>query len=316
VGTPSESAEQSPQHYKHRDHHKSDHDCNIGRCVVLLSKRIEAHGAQRSCSIVLHMSESTFVMVKDDGPIRWLTLNQPSRKNAVPTGGWKEITAALADFTVSAQRVVVLTGSGEDFCSGADLNFDQLDDLRSPVVGREYMKGPGGVATALHRLSKPSIAAVDGVAVGAGMNLALGFDIVVATSRARFSEVFVKRGLTLDLGGTWLLPRLVGMARARELALTGRFVDATEALEIGLVSRVVDAADLQATVNDLARQLAAGAPVAQRFIKTGLSRSLDMTFEQAIAYEDQAQAALFASDDLREGANAFLEKRDARFTGQ
>ena len=262
------------------------------------------------------MSESTFVMVKDDGPIRWLTLNQPSRKNAVPTGGWKEITAALADFTVSAQRVVVLTGSGEDFCSGADLNFDQLDDLRSPVVGREYMKGPGGVATALHRLSKPSIAAVDGVAVGAGMNLALGFDIVVATSRARFSEVFVKRGLTLDLGGTWLLPRLVGMARARELALTGRFVDATEALEIGLVSRVVDAADLQATVNDLARQLAAGAPVAQRFIKTGLSRSLDMTFEQAIAYEDQAQAALFASDDLREGANAFLEKRDARFTGQ
>jgi 2-(1,2-epoxy-1,2-dihydrophenyl)acetyl-CoA isomerase len=211
--------------------------------------------------------------------------------------------------------VVVIRGAGSDFCSGADLNLDELEDLRSPAVGREYMRGPAAAATALHRLPKPSVAAVDGVAVGAGMNLALGCDIIVATERAQFAEVFVKRGLTLDFGGTWLLPRLIGMARARELALTGRTVGAVEALEIGLVSRVVDTAELEETVDNLATELAAGAPFAQRFIKTGLSRSLDMTFEQAISYEDQAQATLLASDDLREGVAAFLEKRDPDFRG-
>jgi 2-(1,2-epoxy-1,2-dihydrophenyl)acetyl-CoA isomerase len=148
------------------------------------------------------------------------------------------------------------------------------------------------------------------------MNLAIGCDIVVATTRAQFAELFVNRGLTLDFGGTWLLPRLVGMARARELALTGRTVEAAEALAIGLVARVVEAGELEATVHELAEELAAGAPVAQRFIKTGLSRSLDLTFEQAISYEDQAQAALLASDDLREGIRAFLDKRPPEFRGR
>lgn len=262
------------------------------------------------------MNDTPFVLVEDAGPIRWLTLHQPAKKNAVPAAGWDEITTALKEFGASEQRVVVIVGSGSDFCSGTDLNLDQLDDLRSPAVGREYMKGPARAATTLHRLPKPSIAAVDGVAVGAGMNLAIGCDIVVATERAHFAEVFVKRGLTLDFGGTWLLPRLVGMARARELALTGRVVAATEALDMGLVSTVVEPADLRTTVGDLAAELAAGAPLAQRFIKTGLSRSFDMTFEQAIAYEDQAQAGLLASDDLREGVDAFLEKREPRFEGK
>ncbi len=262
------------------------------------------------------MNAASFVLVEDVGSVRWLTLNQATRKNAVPAHGWDEITAALNDFATSSQRVVVLTGRGEDFCSGADLNLEELDDLRSPAVGREYMKRLGRAATVLHRLPKPSIAAVDGVAVGAGMNLALGCDIVVATERACFSEVFVKRGLTLDFGGTWLLPRLVGMARARELALTGRMVDAAEAVRIGLVAQVVAADELRVVVTELAGHLAAGAPLAQRLIKTGLSRSLDMSFEQAIASEDQAQAVLLASNDLREGIAAFLADRDADFEGK
>lgn len=262
------------------------------------------------------MNDSPYVVTADDGPIRWLTLNQPDRKNAVPTDGWPEITAALRAFDESPQRVLVIKGEGDDFCSGADLNLDALDDLRSPARGREYMQGPGIAATALHRLPKPTIAAVDGAAVGAGMNLALGCDIVVATSRARFAEVFVRRGLALDFGGTWLLPRIIGMARARELALTGRVVAADEALEIGLVARVVDPDQLAASVGGLANQLAAGAPLAQRFIKTGLSRSLDLSFEQAISYEDQAQATLLASDDFREGVAAFQEKREPDFEGR
>jgi 2-(1,2-epoxy-1,2-dihydrophenyl)acetyl-CoA isomerase len=257
-----------------------------------------------------------FVLVSDRGPVRWLTLNHPDRKNAIPTGGWDELAASFEDFAGSNQRVVVIRGAGEDFCSGADLNLDELEDLRSPAIGRDYMRRPARAATMLHRLGKPSIAAVDGVAVGAGMNLALGCDVVVATDRVRLGEVFVKRGLTLDFGGTWLLPRLVGMARARELALTGRMVEADEALRIGLVSRIVVPDQLEETVATLAQELAAGAPLAQRFIKTGLSRSLDMTFEQSIAYEDQAQAALLASDDLREGVAAFLERRPPEFEGK
>ena len=258
---------------------------------------------------------NAYVLVNDRGPVRWLTLNQPQRKNAVPSSGWDELAAALNKFASSDQKVVVIRGAGDDFCSGADLNLDELDELRSPAIGREYMKRPGGAATALHRLAKPSIAAVDGVAVGAGMNLALGCDIVIATNRVRFSEVFVKRGLALDFGGTWLLPRLVGLARAREIALTGRIVEADEALRIGLVARIVAPPDLESEANEIATQLAAGAPLAQRFIKTGLSRSLDMTFEQSISYEDQAQAALLASNDLREGVAAFLERRDPTFEG-
>ncbi len=262
------------------------------------------------------MNAEPYVLVSDDGPIRTLTLNQPLRKNAVPTSGWDQITEALGAFSASEQRALIIVGAGEDFCSGADLTLGELDDLRSTAVGREYMKRPGRAATTLHRLAKPVVAAVDGVAVGAGMNLALGCDVIIATSRVRFAEVFVKRGLTLDFGGTWLLPRMVGMARARELALTGRMVDADEALQIGLVSLLVDPEDLMETARTVAGELAQGAPLAQQFIKRGLSRSLDLTFEQAIAYEDQAQAALLASDDLREGVAAFLERRASDYRGQ
>jgi enoyl-CoA hydratase/carnithine racemase len=262
------------------------------------------------------MNDTSFILVADSGPVRWLTLNQPAHKNAVPVEGWRLLADAIGDFSASEQRVIVLCGAGEDFCSGADLGLDGVDGLRSPAVGRTRMQAPARAVTALHRLSKPSIAAVDGVATGGGMNLALGCDIVVATQQARFSEIFVKRGLTVDLGGTWLLPRIVGMARARELALTGRVVDAEEALAIGMVSRVVSRDELHATVQRLGEELAAGAPHAQGFIKRALARSMEMTFEQAIAFENQAQATLLASDDVREGVAAFLEHREPRFEGR
>ena len=121
------------------------------------------------------MSNSPFVVVEDRGAVRQLTLTQPERKNAVPGHGWGEISSALADFAASRQRVVILRGAGPDFCSGADLNLDDLDDLKSPAVGRQYMQGPAAAATALHRLPKPSIAAVDGVAVGLCAGAEFGF---------------------------------------------------------------------------------------------------------------------------------------------
>lgn len=261
------------------------------------------------------MSELSFVIVEDRGPVRRLTLNNPGHKNAIPAGGWSELAEAIESFASSDHRVLVLRGSGTDFCSGAELRSGDLDDLASPAEGRKRMRGPSRVATSLFRLSKPSVAAVDGIAFGAGMSLAIGCDVVVAASRARFSTATVKRGLNLDAGGTWLLPRLVGIARARELALTGREMGGSEAVEIGLVARVVEPEMLDAAVEDLALELAAGAPLAQRFIKVGLARSLAMTFEQGIAYENQTQATLLTSDDAREGVAAFIESREPKFHG-
>ncbi len=256
-----------------------------------------------------------YVTTEDRGAVRWLTLTAPGRKNAVPTTGWDEIAGAIDEFDASAQRVLVITGDGEDFCAGADLGGDRVRST-SAADNTARMRPPNRAALALHRSPKPTIAAVDGVAVGAGMNLAIGCDIVVATTRARFSEIFVKRGLTIDFGGSWLLPRLVGLAKARELALTGRMVHAGEAEAIGLVTRVVEPGDLEATVTEIAEELAAGAPLAQRFVKTALDRSSSMSFEQALAFEEQAQALLLGSEDVIEGAEAFFEDRPPDFQGR
>ncbi len=256
-----------------------------------------------------------FVTVIDQGRVRWLTMSNPQRMNAVPATGWSELAAAFSAFEESDARVLVLRGEGDNFCSGVDLNRD-LGVAPSPSDSAARMRGVSATATALHRLSKPTIAAVDGVAVGAGMNLALGCDITVATERARFAEIFVKRGLTLDFGGTWLLPRLVGLARARELALTGRFVGAEEARTIGLISEVVPVGGFESRVTELADELAAGAPLAQMVIKRAMDRSSSMTFEQALAFEEQAQAMLLGSEDLAEGSSAFVEKRPPEFKGR
>lgn len=267
-------------------------------------------------SIVCRMDETPFVLVADDGPVRRLTLHNPRNKNAIPRHGWQEIIRAVEGFSSSGQRVLVIEGSDDNFCSGAELRSEDLIGLDSPAGGRDRMQEPVRLALALHRLPKPTIAAVDGVAAGAGMNLAIGCDVVVATSRSQFSEASVKRGLTLALGGTWLLPRLVGMAQARDLALTGRIVGGKEAVEIGLASRLVEPEYLDEVVMELAGELAAGAPLAQRLIKTALSRSTEMSFEQTLAFERQSQAALLASDDVAEGIDAFGEGRPPEFGGR
>jgi enoyl-CoA hydratase/carnithine racemase len=252
--------------------------------------------------------------VEDRGPVRILTIDRPGAKNAIPRSGWRMLTGHLRDFEDSPARVLVVTGAGSDFCSGADLAVDVPDDP-SAAENAAHMRNVGEAAVTLHRLTKPTIAAVDGVAIGAGMNLALGCDIVIATDRARFAEIFVRRGLTVDFGGSWLLPRLVGLARARELALTGRIVEAAEAHAIGLVTWVVAPRDLEGVVMRTAEALVAAAPLAQRFAKMALDRSPTLTFEQAIEMEDQAQAVLLASQDFREAVAAFAEKRPPEFRG-
>jgi 2-(1,2-epoxy-1,2-dihydrophenyl)acetyl-CoA isomerase len=258
----------------------------------------------------------SFLQITDEGPIRTVTLSNPGAMNAVPPGGWTDLADAFEAFDRDDARVLVITGAGGEFCAGADMRRDHPQVPSAAENAQRMRSTVNRAALALHRTTKPTIAAVDGVAVGAGMNLAIGCDIVLATDRARFAEVFVRRGLTLDFGGTWLLPRLVGLQRARELALTGRIVHADEALRIGLVTDVVASDDLAVRATALAQDLATGAPLAQGFIKRGLDRSSALTFEQSLAFEEYAQGLLLASDDLREGAAAFIEKRPPRFRGR
>ncbi|MBI5156777.1 MAG: enoyl-CoA hydratase/isomerase family protein [Acidimicrobiia bacterium] len=252
--------------------------------------------------------------VRDTGSIRRLTISNPGRRNAVPTGQWGRLAELFGEFEASEQRVLVIAGADGDFCSGADLGSDFVPG--AVIDGYAMVDRVSAAALALHRITKPTVAAVDGVAAGAGLNLALGCDLLVASDRARFSEIFVRRGLTLDFGGTWLLPRRIGLGRAMELALTGRVIDVGEAERLGLVTRVVPAAELDGAATTLAEELAAGAPLAQRFIKAGLGRSFDMSFEEALSYEQTAQALLLSSEDFFEGAAAFLQKRDPEFRGR
>jgi 2-(1,2-epoxy-1,2-dihydrophenyl)acetyl-CoA isomerase len=178
------------------------------------------------------------------------------------------------------------------------------------------MKIVSEAALTLHRLTKPTIAAVDGVAVGAGMNLALGCDVVVATSRARFAEIFVRRGLTLDFGGSWLLPRIVGMQRAKELVLSGRIVAGDEALRIGLATAVVEPDQLRQVATEIAESFLAGAPKAQMFAKQALNASFEMSLADAVSWEGQSQSILLGTEDAAEGIVSFIEKRDPDWKGR
>lgn len=258
----------------------------------------------------------SWLLTDDDGPVRWMTVDRPERKNAIPFDGWPVLAEALVDFERSSARVLVVTGAGEDFCSGADLDMGGQRQSLSVEDRHARMKEVARVATILHRLTKPTIAAVDGVAVGAGMNLALGCDVIVATDRARFSEIFVRRGLTVDFGGTWLLPRVVGLQRAKDLALSGRIVDADEALQIGLVMEVVRVEDLRSRATEIANSFLEGAPLAQMFTKQGIDASFQASFSESISWEGQSQAILFGTEDVDEGVTAFLEKRSPRWKGR
>ncbi len=257
----------------------------------------------------------TWLNVEDREAVRWLTLNRPERKNAIPPDGWADLRAAFESFEQSDRRVLVVTGAGGDFCAGADLDLSGGPLDASVVERSQRMKVVADAASALHRLTKPTIAAVDGVAVGAGMNLALGCDVVIASDRARFSEIFVKRGLTLDFGGSWLLPRVVGLQRAKELALSGRLVEAEEAHAIGLCLDVVGSEELLARATEVALSFADAAPIAQMFAKQGIDHAWDVSFAEALGWEGQNQAICFMTDDVGEGIRAFLEKRPPSFRG-
>lgn len=241
-----------------------------------------------------------------------ITLDRPAKKNAMNDQMWDELLATFREIADSSDdRVVVITGAAGEFCSGADLtgrsgNRHQLAAMRHV----------GDVALALHRLPQPTIAKVRGVAVGAGCNLALGCDLVVAGETARFAEIFAKRGLSVDFGGSWLLPRRVGLHRAKELAFFADIIDAVEAERIGLVNRVVADTDLDGFVLDWATRLASGPPIAVAMTKRLLDNAMNVTMEEALDDEGMAQTVNFGTRDTPEAIMAFVEKRPPNFEGR
>lgn len=254
------------------------------------------------------------LQVERAGGVVTVTFNRPEKRNAVNNRMWDELEAVALELVRSADdRCVVLTGAGGAFCSGADLS----DHTGEPRVHQlAAMRRINAVAQAFHELPQPTIAKVTGVAAGIGMSLALGCDLVVASEEARFSEIFVKRGLSLDGGSSWLLPRLVGLHRAKELALFGDVISAKEALEIGVVNRVVPATEIDALVDDWAARLAAGPPIAMAMTKRMLNRAFEQSFEQALDDEARCQTVNFGTTDTVESISAFLQKREPEYKGR
>jgi enoyl-CoA hydratase/carnithine racemase len=242
-----------------------------------------------------------------------ITMNRPRRKNAANSVMWEELSDVVrALHSADDVRAVILTGAGGDFCSGADVSGEET---RSRHM-LHSMRHIGDLCLSLQRLAQPTVAKVRGVAAGAGLNMALACDMVIAAEGARFSEIFARRGLVVDFGGSWLLPRLVGMHRAKELVLLADIIDAAEADRIGLVNRVVPEAELDDTVDSIAARLAAGPPIALAMSKRLLNNSFDVTLEQALDDEGLAQTVTFSTEDVAEAMSAFIDKRDPVFRGR
>lgn len=253
------------------------------------------------------------IRVERNSGVVTVTLDRPEVLNAATATTWDEITQVCAEVARDdSDRVMILTGAGRAFCSGADLSgFEGTDD---PVL--TSMRRASAAARALVRLPKPTIAKVNGVAAGAGANLALACDLVVASVDASFCEIFARRGLSVDFAGSWLLPRLVGLHRAKELVLLADMVPAEDALAMGLVNRVVPAGELDTFVEGWARRLASGPPLALSLSKMLLEDGVDSGLDAALEAEGAAQCDNFSTSDIKEAIAAWREKREPRFRGR
>ncbi len=260
------------------------------------------------------MSEE-ILTVERNGAVATVVMNRPQTKNALNKGLLMAVTKALEGVGKDPEvRAVVLFGAGGSFCSGADLKAAMTEGgLDKPA---ERIEEFHAVIRAVVGANKPVIAAVDGPAVGFGCDLALACDVRVASKGAYFQEKFVKIGLMPDGGGTFWLPRLVGLARAMEIMLLGEPVSAEDALKYGMITRLVEAESARAEAEQLAAKLAKGPPLAYGWIKRGVEKGLGGTISDALALEKEGQTQCLMSADCMEGVMSWMERREPKFSGK
>jgi len=254
------------------------------------------------------------ILAEADG-VATILLNRPEKLNAFADDMREQLAAALDTVAARGARALVITGAGRAFSAGGDLNF--MVGLKQRGAGYEglapLVEGGGNAVARLAALPFPTIAAVNGAAAGGGLNLALACDLVVASEQATFGQTFVRIGLHPDWGGTFFLPRRVGLAKALELCWTGDMIDAREALRIGLVERVWPHQSFEGEVKTLATRLAAAPETSVRWAKQTLRAGMARTLAECLAAETEAQESCWESPDAAEGIGAFVEKRKARF---
>jgi len=260
-------------------------------------------------------SPNSFLYEQRDG-IGTITLNRPERLNAITFEVYHELTDFFAKLRDEKDaRVVIITGAGRAFCSGGDVR-----DIIGELQGRDsegllqFTRLTCDLIRNMRALPQPIIASLNGTTAGAGACIALASDIRIAAEEAKIAFIFVKVGLAgTDMGATYLLPRVVGLAKATELLMTGDFVEANEAEKIGLYNRVVPRAELERTTREFAEKLASGPALGIAKTKEMLNRELHMSFESALEAEAVAQALCMQTPDFKEAHAAFIEKRPARF---
>ncbi|MGW7328464.1 enoyl-CoA hydratase/isomerase family protein [Streptomyces sp. NPDC054840] len=260
------------------------------------------------------------VLHRIDNGVAWITLNRPEAMNAVTWDQRERVIALLAEASADpAVRAVVVTATGKGFCAGADLRGSPGAPAGERVAGdvaRMIRLGAQRLITAVLDCEKPVLAAVNGTAAGIGAHLALACDLVIAADSARFIEVFVRRGLVPDGGGAYLLPRLVGPQKAKELMFFGDAVPAAEAERLGLVNRMVAAGELEATAREWAERLAQGPTRALAMTKHLVNASLDGDRAASLAAEATAQEINMTTADANEGVSSFVERRTPKYLGR
>jgi 2-(1,2-epoxy-1,2-dihydrophenyl)acetyl-CoA isomerase len=262
------------------------------------------------------MSSSDKLLVTLEDGVKRITINRPEKRNSVDVETVELLHEAIQRSSQDESKVVILTGIGDAFCAGADLQATSERDIKSIDVTASLREHTNPTILAMRGLPKPIIARVHGPAVGVGCNYALACDILIASEQAKLGQVFVKIGLMPDGGSTYFLPRRVGYAKAFELMATGDIITANEALALGLVNRVVPFEELDTTVNAMAARLAMAAPIALRKIKEGLNHGQNSDLASALDFEAVNQDACFHSEDFMEGVAAFLQKRKPNFQGR
>ena len=262
--------------------------------------------------------ETSPLLTSRDDTVAVLTLNRPERLNAFSEEMQSALISTLAEIEEDTDvRAVVLTGAGRGFCAGGDVKSMAESRLgEGPSQLRPISRTWGALPLALRNCTKPIIAAVNGAAAGAGLDIALACDIRIASSDARFAASFARVGLVPDNGGMYLLPRAVGVQRACEMIFSARIVDANEALEYGLVLEVVPGDQLLSRATELAQTFAANAPLAVRLAKRGIYKGQDLPFESSFDHVNFSQVYLQQTADHKEGIRAFVERRTPNFSGQ